>query len=324
MRQKSVPSAFVSILVTLLLCAISANSEAVNRISTDWITGLPRELIHIKSWPNGKKVAVCFIFYVEHFGFGEGPNFRPDMVNRKPDLVDEGFRQYAVTFGTPRVVRVFHEEAVPLTIALNALFPENHLKEWKQIRSLVPNAPIIAHGMNNTTQLLPIGKGIETQRAYIKKTLDLIKKDTGVLPQGWSSPSVYADIDTFTASKASGISFSLDSMDTNFLSRLITKAGPLVLIPYPTTTVDMAQYLERHKEPREIEQLWIDYIAELVREAENDPNQDATIVAIGVHPFVFGTPDGALSLRRVLKELKRQRLVWLTDVQQVMDATQRS
>jgi len=99
----------------------------------------------------------------------------------------------------------------------------------------------------------------------------------------------------------------------------ITGSGPLVLIPYPAVTVDMGQYLERLKQPRDIEQLWIDYVTGLAREAEAHPDRDATIVVIGIHPFVVGTPDGAEALRHVLENFKKQKLVWVTDVQAVLD-----
>jgi allantoinase len=150
---------------------ISAGS-AVSENTSDWLTGLPREPIHVKAWPDGKKVAVCFILYVEVWGFGHGPNFRPDMVARDPDVVNESFRQYAINWGIPRVARLFNEQGMPLSIALNALFPEKYPDVWKQFRSLVPKAPIIAHGMNNSTQLLPLERGLDEQEAYIQRTLD--------------------------------------------------------------------------------------------------------------------------------------------------------
>jgi allantoinase len=288
--------------------------------TTDWITGLPREPIHVRAWPGGKKVAVCFVLYVEVWGFGHGPNFRSDMTARDPDVVDESFRQYAIEWGIPRVGRLFNEEAAPLSIALNALFPEQHPEVWKEFRAEVPEAPIIAHGINNSTELLPLGRGLNEQEAYIRRTLDLIAKDTGVKATGWSSPSVYPNADTFRATAAEGITYSLDAMDSDVLSRLQTKSGPLVLIPYPPTTVDMGQYLSRMKEASQIERLWIDYVTELANEAEAHPGRDATVVAIGIHPFVVGMPDGAAMLRRVLENFKSQKLVWVTDVQAVLDA----
>jgi hypothetical protein len=49
------------------------------------------------------------------------------------------------------------------------------------------------------------------------------------------------------------------------------------------------------------------------------PERETTIIAIGIHPFVVGTADGAEALRRVLENFKNQKLVWVTDVQAILD-----
>jgi allantoinase len=307
------------VLLGLLACAAPASSQP----SPDWITGLPRQDIHVKAWPGGKKVAVCFVLYVEVWGHDQGPNFRPDMTDRKPDVVDEAFRQYAIHWGLPRVGRVFSEMRAPLSLALNAQFPEQEPAAWRQLRGYVPHAPIIAHGLNNSTDLLPLAQGQEAQRTYIRQTLDLIAKDTGVRSLGWSSPSVYPNADTYAATAAKGIRYSLDGMDSDILSRLATQPQPLWLLPYPPSVVDMGQYLLRFKEATDLERLWIDYVGELAREAAANPAGDATVVAIGIHPFVMGTPAGAAAMRRTLQNLRnlqKQNLVWLTDVEAVLKA----
>ena len=216
-----------------LSCVLLSRDVVIGAEMNDPISGLPREAIHVKTWPGGKKVAVCFVLYVEVWGYGHGPNFRSDMAGRQPDLVDEAFREYAIEWGIPRVGHLFKEQDAPLSIALNAEFPQQRSEVWKQFRADVPKAPIVGHGMNNSTELLPLGSGLEAQEGYIRKTLDLIQNETGVRPRGWSSPSVYADRDTFSATAAEGITYTLDGMDSDVLSRLITKSGPLVLIPYP-------------------------------------------------------------------------------------------
>lgn len=307
-------------LLTLLLAALLALVPATGRSGSDWITGLPRQDILVASWPTGKKVAVAFVLYVEVWGHGQGPNFRPDMTARKPDLVDEGFREYAINFGLPRTGRVFKEMGVPLSLALNAQFPQDRPEIWKALRALVPEAPIIAHGLNNSTDLLPLSEGPAAQRAYIRKTLDMIEASTGVRSVGWTSPSVYPDADTFQATAAEGIRYTLDGMDSDVLARLDTKPAPLVMIPYPPSVVDMGQYLSRFKEADDLARLWLDYVRELAREAAADPGRPATVVAIGIHPFVVGTPAGAASLRRVLESLKAENLVWLTDAEAVVRA----
>lgn len=306
--------------LALLLAALLALAAGAARAGTDWITDLPRQDIPVASWPGGKKVAVVFVLYVEVWGHGHGPNFRPDMTGRTPDLVDEGFRQYAINFGLPRTGRLFKEMGVPLSLALNAQFPTEQPEIWKTLRALVPKAPIIAHGLNNSTDLLPLSEGPAAQRAYIRKTLDMIEKATGVRSTGWSSPSVYPDAATFQASAEEGIRYTLDGMDSDVLAKLETRPAPLVLVPYPPSVVDMGQYLSRFKEASDLEHLWIDYVTELAREAATDPGRPASVVAIGIHPFVVGTPAGAAALRRVLENLKAQDLVWLTDAEAVLRA----
>ena len=304
------------VLALNLILAAPAFSQEVQ----DWLTGLPRQAVHVSSWPGGKKVAVCFVLYVEVWGHGHGPNFRTDMVGRDPDVVDEGFRQYAITWGVPRIGQLFHDEDVPLSIALNAQFPARYPDIWRRFRAFVPDAPIIAHGLNNSTELLPLGRGILAQEAYIRRTLAMIAQETGERSTGWSSPSVYPNGDTFAATAAAGITYTLDGMDSDTLSRLATPAGPLLLIPYPAVTVDMGQYLARNKDPEEIARFWIDYVTELAREAAADPAREASVVAIGLHPFVGGTPAGAAALRQVIETLKQQNLVWITDTQAVAHA----
>ena len=287
---------------------------------TDWVTKFPLDPVHVAAWPAGKKVAVSFVLFVETFGFGQGPVLRPDLAARNPDLVNEAFRQYAVTLGNLRVGRLFQELDVPLSVVLNAAFPGAQPATWKEFRATQPNAPIIAHGINNSTDMLPLGRGIAEQKAYIKRALDLIASTTGVRPTGWSSPSVYSNADTMQAMAAEGLRYNIDQMDSDFISRLKTPDGALVLLPYPTVTVDMGQFLARMKSPTEIETLWLDYVLELVHDAGAYPARGATTVVIGLHPFVVGTPDGAAAMRRVLVRLKKEDAVWLTDTGALLKA----
>ena len=203
MAGKNRASDFVAGMV--LLFAVHFASAALAQEGSDPVTGLRREAIHVAAWPGGKKVAVSFALFVEAFGFGQGPVFRPDLATRSPDLVNEAFREYAIHWGIARVGRLFKELDVPLSIVLNAEFPDKYPSVWKEFRATQPKAPIIAHGINNTSQLLPLGRGIAEQKAYIRRTLDTIAGVTGVRPAGWSSPSVYSNGDTMQAIVAQGI-----------------------------------------------------------------------------------------------------------------------
>src|SRR5262249_33327510 len=193
--------------------AAPLSSASLAREGTDVVTGFPREPIRVASWPGGEKVAVSFALFVEVFGFGQGPVFRPDLMSRNPDLVNEAFRQYAITSGNLRVARLFKELDVPLDLVLNAAFPRAYPAVWKEVRAIQPNAPIVAHGINNSNDMLPLGRGLAEQKSYIRRTLDLIAATTGVKATGWSSPSVYSNGDTMQAMAAEGITYNLDQMD---------------------------------------------------------------------------------------------------------------
>jgi len=119
--------------------------------------------------------------------------------------VNEAFRQYGIDWCIARVGRLFKELKVPLTVVLNAEFPGNHMTVWREFRTAQPDAPIVAHGMNNTSHMLPLGRGLAEQKAYVRRTLDLIAATTGVKATGWSSPSVYSNGDTMQAVAAEGI-----------------------------------------------------------------------------------------------------------------------
>jgi allantoinase len=303
-----------------LLLAVQLTPVTLAQDGTDPVTRFAREPIHVAAWPGGRKVAVSFALFVEEFGVGQGPVFRPDLATRNPDLVNEAFRQYGIDWGIGRVGRLFRELNVPLSIVLNAEFPDTHASVWREFRAAQPKAPIIAHGLNNTTHMLPLSQGVAEQKAYIRRTLDMIDGATGVRPVGWSSPSVYSDRDTMQAAAAEGIAYTLDQMDSDIISRLKTPDGWLALMPYPVVTVDMGQQIARMKSPADIEALWLDYVSELANEARADPAREATTVVIGIHPFVVGTPDGAAALRRVLLRLKADDEVWLTDTGAILEA----
>src|ERR1700675_4126724 len=109
-----------------LLLAVNLPSATIAQDGIDRVTGFARDPVHVAAWPAGRKVAVSFALFVEEFGFGQGPVFRPDLATRNPDLVNEAFRQYAIDWGIPRVGRLFKEMDVPLSVVLNAEFPGTH------------------------------------------------------------------------------------------------------------------------------------------------------------------------------------------------------
>src|SRR5436309_16129416 len=108
-------------LIAPLVLLLPLASSTMAQDGSDWVTRLPREPVHVATWPAGKKVAVSFALFVEEFGFGQGPVFRPDLASRNPDFVNEAFRQYAIDWGIPRAGRMFKVLDVESTVCVKAV-----------------------------------------------------------------------------------------------------------------------------------------------------------------------------------------------------------
>src|SRR5262245_20123657 len=91
LRRPELARASVAGMALVFICLLAGVTSAQQAI--DPVTGFVREPVHVAAWPGGKKVAVSFALFVEEFGLGQGPIYRPDMVTRNPDLVNEAFRQ---------------------------------------------------------------------------------------------------------------------------------------------------------------------------------------------------------------------------------------
>jgi allantoinase len=58
-------------------CCFGAATPGYGQTTSDWFTGLPREIVPVKAWPEDKKVAVCFVLYVEVWGKVRAPTSGP-------------------------------------------------------------------------------------------------------------------------------------------------------------------------------------------------------------------------------------------------------
>src|SRR4051794_33195331 len=76
-RLRSIPATLALAVALCAPCVIASAQDGI-----DFITKFPRDPIKVAAWPGGKKVAVSFALFVETFGFGQGPIFRPDLASR--------------------------------------------------------------------------------------------------------------------------------------------------------------------------------------------------------------------------------------------------
>ena len=314
-------------LAMLLLVSARDRRYAAGRDRLDVGTAAPRA-VHVRSWPGGKKVAVCFVLYVEEWGPRSGSQlFAADMTARSPDIVNESFRRYAIDFGVERV-----GQAVPRCRRAAERRPSTRsspnairtfgvvFAPWPRRRRLSPSRPQQFHRASARW-----AKGLNAQRGLCSPDPSTcLERDTGVRSQGLVQSQCLSQCARPSPPPAAeGGRLTPWTEWTRTRSRKLTDAIRTASADSPIRRrrSTWGQYLTRGKEPADLERLWIDYVDELVSEAEADPARDATVVAIGLHPFVVGTPAGAAAMRRVLRTLLRRKMVWITDVEAVVAAS---
>ena len=267
----------------------------------------------------GKKVAVSFALFVETFGFGQGPVFRPDLATRNPDLVNEAFRQYADRLGHPARRPAVQGARRSAHHGAERGVSRRTSGGMEGIPRLAADCADHRPWHEQHQPLMPIGRGVAEQRAYVRQTLDTIAAATGAAPTGWSIAERLCRPRYHAGDRRRGHHLH-DRPDGFRRHRAAEDAG---------RSAGAAAVSGRHRRHGPSARTHEDAAvrsrrsgsttcSELAHEARADPSRAATTVVIGIHPFVIGTPDGAAALRRVLTRLKTDDAVWLTDTAAIL------
>ena len=146
----------------------------------DWVPITKRSPL---GWPNNARVALAVIVNLEHWdwqlppdepGAPAGP-FRPDI---------SGFSQheYGNRVGVFRVLKILDKYGVKPTIAMDRVVAENYPFLAKEVQRR--NLEVIAHGAS-PRRPINFKMSVDTERAYIRGSIDAVAKATGKRPIGW-------------------------------------------------------------------------------------------------------------------------------------------
>ena len=78
-----------------------------------------REELKLKSWSNGKMIAIVLVLNVEIYT-KFGISIQPHLTKNNPDVANTGWRNYGNRNGLPRLTRIFEELETPFDLMLNA------------------------------------------------------------------------------------------------------------------------------------------------------------------------------------------------------------
>lgn len=263
-------------------------------------------------WPGGKRLAVYFALGLEHYAFGEG--LVEDLVPGvpAPDVLNASWREYGERVGAWRVLDLFGQADMPLTILLNAAVC-GHAPQLVAACA-AQGAEFIAHGNSNSDSLN--GMNAVEEAAYVTAVADRIAQATGRRPSGWASPWIAETPRTPELLVQAGYRYVCDwTMDDQPVA-LRTANGPLLAMPYSQEINDSAAMIGRHVGPHEFAGMIIDQFDEMLATTGDEP----LVMSVILHSFIIGQPFRLRALRRAIAHIADHRdAIWLTNPGRIAD-----
>lgn len=265
------------------------------------------------AWPGGARLALQFVLNVEEGaessilnGDDASEAYLHELTGRparrgERDLSVEGMYEYGARAGVWRILELFRERQLPLTIFATG-------------RALELNPPL-------ATALCASGHEIaghgyrwldyhripeDEERQHIRRTVRLIESLTGRRPRGWYTGRVSLNTRRLLRQEG-GLLYDSDAYNDD-LPYWQPGSPPYLIIPYTLVNND-ARYLlsSGFSCGDDFFQQLRDAFDLLWHEGERQPK----MMSVGLHGRISGHPARAMALSRFLDVARRQEQVWI-------------
>lgn len=256
--------------------------------------------------PGGKPLIVHVVVNVEYWPF-DRPMPRkilstPHGDAPVPDIPNYCWAEYGLRCGMPRLLRLFAERDLPVSVNLNAAVIDQYPTLARAMRDA--GWEFIGHGM--TQRLL---HNEDDEEAVISAVIDKIAEFTGKRPRGWMGPGFAETFDTPDLLAAADIDYVLDWVLDDLPVWMRTNHRPLIGLPYGFELNDSLVFpVERQSSP-EILSRFEDTMTTFEPELAEQPR----VLTLAVHPHVIGVPHRIPYFTRILDRLlERNDAVFMT------------
>ncbi|MEZ9720615.1 allantoinase PuuE [Vibrio splendidus] len=265
-------------------------------------------------WPGNARVAVSFVLNYEEGGercllhgddeseafLSEIPSAQPIKGERHMSM--ESIYEYGSRAGVWRVLRLFDEYEIPLTVFAVAMAIERHPDAAKAM--VEAGHEICSHGYR-WIDYQYIDESEE--RDHMTKAIEIIQQVTGQRPQGWYTGRTGPNTRRLVAEEG-GFLYDSDAYDDD-LPYWHTETGyPQLVIPYTLDVNDMRfSTAQGFNSGEQFFQYLKDTFDTLYMEGETAPK----MMSVGLHCRLIGRPGRIAALRRFLDYVKEHDSVWL-------------
>jgi putative urate catabolism protein len=266
-------------------------------------------------WPNGARIAVNFVLNheegsepsypdgdnVSEWGLTEVAPVNPGVIGR--DLAAEGMFAYGSRVGVWRILRLFAERDLPLTVFGCALALERNPQVAAAIRSA--GHDVCCHGWR-WVKHYELSEADE--RAQIAKAVASITATMGERPSGWYcryGPSVNT---RRLLIEEGGFLYDSDAYDDELPYWTRAHDRPHLVVPYTLSTNDVKFGRGSFGTADDFFTYCRDAFDMLYAEGRTQPK----MLSIGLHNRIIGHPGRAVGLQRLLDHMSRHAGVWIT------------
>ncbi len=266
-------------------------------------------------WPNHARVAVNFVLNFEEgsepsIGDGDAESewalteygtSNPGVPGR--DLAAEGMFAYGSRVGFWRILRLFQERQLPMTIFGCALALERNPPAVAAIRQA--GFDVCCHGWRWEKHFM-MSETFERER--ITKAVASLHQTMGERPFGWycrSGPSVYT---RRLLVEEGGFLYDSDAYDDELPYWTRVAGKPHLVVPYSLSTNDSKFGRGTFATGDDFFHYCRDAFDVLYQEGRTQPK----MLSIGLHMRIIGHPARAAGLQRLLDHVMRFEEVWIT------------
>jgi allantoinase len=281
-------------------------------------TSFPRDLVGYGAnpphphWPGEARIAVNFVmnyeegseYNVHDDGFSESTLTESGGLSdvKGRDLAAESMFEYGSRVGFWRVIRLFKERGLPLTVFGCALAFERNPATAAAIRE--SGFDVCSHGWRWVKHY---ELSEDEERRHIRMAIESMTKTFGERPLGWycrSGPSVNT---RRLLVEEGGFLYDSDAYNDELPYWTTVKGRGHLVVPYSLTNND-----GKYAGWTGTSDQWFSFIKDafdmLLREGARQPK----MMSVGLHMRLIGHPARAAGLERLLDYMGKQDGIWIT------------
>lgn len=255
---------------------------------------------------SGKPLIVHVVMNVEYWPFDHPAPRKtlstPHGIEPIPDIPNYCWAEYGLRCGMPRLMALFKELDVPVSVNLNSMVIEQYPSLAEAM--LKAGWEFVAHGV-----LQRLLHREENEEAVIAKSVAQIGTFTGKKVRGWMGPGFAQTFDTPDYLRKHGIEYNMDWVVDDLPCWMSTQHGPMICMPYAFELNDSLVYTVERQSSSDLLARLQDTLETFEPELVAQPR----VLTLGLHPHQVGVPHRIGYLGRGLRMLKeRSNVVFMT------------